>query len=769
MIKKLLVITFILSIGLFPATALTFTVTNCGQAGPGSLRYEVDQANANPGADAIEFNIPTTEAGLTTEAGYNWWRIPFDNIDSTIVITGDATTIDGSTQPKPAGFTWPAGPVIQLGALDALSYDGIRISANNCLIRSINMTMMPHAGFQFGFDDAIEINGNNNTISGCILGLTPSGEGAAHGNVNQIRISGSGNIIGGTTAAARNIISQSWSACIYVTGANNRIIGNYIGTDLTGTKDYGSALSSGVSLLGPSNEVGGSLETERNIISGHTYFGVSLSSLTAAYNKVRGNYIGTDVSGSNAISNGVGIALSSLAHYNQIGGQGQFDGNVVGFSDNSLDPQLGVGIGCLGSVYNYFQGNYVGVNRSGGAIPNDSIGVAFASGASYESFGPGNIVKNSASYGVFVSPECQFILITQNTIESNALDGIFISPGANNNIAYPGIATAEYFNHSGQVIASGTSPASAVIEFFMVPATPDPSGRGEAAYYLGSTEANSSGIWSATLESLSLGDTITATSSIYLSPGYTSEFAENYIVVQGTTTTTTTTTATTTITGTTSTTTTSTTTTTIDGQPPEVIMLIEGAAIKSCDYIGKRPAVEAEITDNTSIDAGSVRAYIDGQESSYITTAFSGQAMAIRFMPADDLSVGDHILKVLANDIYGNAGWQELNELEVSSENVRVVNDVLVSPSTYTGGNVSLAYTLNTDSAIRLHLIGPDGTVRWTRSFSAGSMGGKAGYNIVAFNGVTDLAGQQLGNGIYVIMLVANGRNIGKGHLVVFE
>src|SRR5439155_16850403 len=50
----------LLLLGFFPladAKALTFTVTNVNDAGPGSLREAIFNANANSGADSIVFNI----------------------------------------------------------------------------------------------------------------------------------------------------------------------------------------------------------------------------------------------------------------------------------------------------------------------------------------------------------------------------------------------------------------------------------------------------------------------------------------------------------------------------------------------------------------------------------------------------------------------------------------------------------------------------------------------------------------------------------------
>ena len=68
---------------------------------------------------------------------------------------------------------------------------------------------------------------------------------------------GSNTTIGGTTAAARNVISGNVGLGVGIGdgGPNitgNRVIGNYIGTDKTGTKDLGNS-SDGLSIEDPSD------------------------------------------------------------------------------------------------------------------------------------------------------------------------------------------------------------------------------------------------------------------------------------------------------------------------------------------------------------------------------------------------------------------------------------------------------------------------------------------------------------------------------------
>src|SRR5690349_3291125 len=79
----LLLITVVLSI---PANADTYTVSNTGDSGAGSLRQAIQAANARPGMDQIVFNIPG--AGIHTIS-----------LAASLPDITDPITIDGYTQP----------------------------------------------------------------------------------------------------------------------------------------------------------------------------------------------------------------------------------------------------------------------------------------------------------------------------------------------------------------------------------------------------------------------------------------------------------------------------------------------------------------------------------------------------------------------------------------------------------------------------------------------------------------------------------------------
>src|SRR3712207_3917388 len=108
-------------------------------------------------------------------------------------------------------------------------------------------------------------------------------------------------------------INRYGASAVVVLGSNNKVEGNFIGTDPTGTQALGNRIA-GVTVLprtsppsppggGTSNTIGGTSPDKRNLISGNLQQGVQLLS-GAQDNLVQGNLIGTDKSGTTPLGNG---------------------------------------------------------------------------------------------------------------------------------------------------------------------------------------------------------------------------------------------------------------------------------------------------------------------------------------------------------------------------------------------------------------------------------------------------------------------------------
>ena len=81
-------------------------------------------------------------------------------------------------------------------------------------------------------------------------------------------------------------------AITYSSSIGNQIQGNFLGTDVTGTLDIGNISSGAVN-----NIVGETTFETRYLISGNGNIGVYIGDVGSNNNVIKGNYTGTDVTG----------------------------------------------------------------------------------------------------------------------------------------------------------------------------------------------------------------------------------------------------------------------------------------------------------------------------------------------------------------------------------------------------------------------------------------------------------------------------------------
>ena len=193
-----------------------------------------------------------------------------------------------------------------------------------------------------------------------------------HDNYNsgvQIEENASGNIIGGSEAHERNVISNNAREANvylnYVNGSDNQILGNFIGTDATGAV-AATGNSTGIHIFyAPNTIVGGATEGARNIISGNDRGLVVDGDADGV--KIQGNFIGTDVTGKIAVPNtGYGAVVIDANDAVLIGGVNQGEGNLI--SGNSSD-----GIYSNGAT---IQGNFIGTDVTGAAKLGNETGIS---------------------------------------------------------------------------------------------------------------------------------------------------------------------------------------------------------------------------------------------------------------------------------------------------------------------------------------------------------------------------------------------------------
>ena len=226
-----------------------------------SLRGAIQETNAIPGSDGIDFAIP----------GPGVRRITPDSLLP--AITGPVE-IDGYSQPGAAPNTADLGHPdnavlrIEVSGTDVPGPIGsgsagllLRSTAAGSLIRGLVLT-----GWSIWAIDARA----SAVIQGDFIGTNPAGTAAPSPNEYGISTSpgtatADVDVIGGTAPAARNVISGSTETGI--DGYGMRVQGNFIGTEADGTSPLGNNL--GINIWEGDSAVGGPSEAANVIAFNH--------------------------------------------------------------------------------------------------------------------------------------------------------------------------------------------------------------------------------------------------------------------------------------------------------------------------------------------------------------------------------------------------------------------------------------------------------------------------------------------------------------------
>lgn len=245
-----------------------------------------------------------------------------------------------------------------------------------------------------------------NVIQGNWIGLDSTGAKALPNLSSGISVAAvSNNVIGGTSTAARNVISGNAQNGIFIfdPGASGNVVeGNYIGTDAAGLVAVGNGLA-GVRLEAARNQIGGAMPGAGNLISGNVQSGIFLFSTLAANNSIQGNFIGVNAGGTAALPNGLaGIGVSG-APQNVIGGTLRDARNIISGNGDS-----GIYLLNSGAIGNVIRGNYLGTDVSGRfALGNVRDGLSLYDAPSNTiggaTSGAGNLLSGNNTYGLYLA------------------------------------------------------------------------------------------------------------------------------------------------------------------------------------------------------------------------------------------------------------------------------------------------------------------------------------------------------------------------------
>ena len=253
-------------------------------AGHCSLREAINAANQTIGANSISFNIPGQ--GVRTIS-------PEVNLPPVT----DAVTIDGYTQPGAHPNTLAEGTdALLFVELDGSNITagatgvGIDLNAGNSIVRGLAVNNFNLAGLRS------QSNPGGNLIEGNFVGTNPDGTEPSPNAAGVSIDNSSNNTVGGTTPAARNLLSGNTVAGVLVGGdsSGNKVLGNLIGTKADGAGALGNgtadseAPTGGVHIdSGPNthgNVIGGTEAGAGNVIAFNYCGGVVVTGVQAGAN-----------------------------------------------------------------------------------------------------------------------------------------------------------------------------------------------------------------------------------------------------------------------------------------------------------------------------------------------------------------------------------------------------------------------------------------------------------------------------------------------------
>jgi titin len=310
------------------------------------------------------------------------------------------------------------------------------------------------------------LGGNANTVAGNIIGLAADGT-TRLGNRDvgiYIRNGARDNIVGGTTAGARNVIAgdASWQTeygqGIYIYGAgttNNTIQGNYIGVTTSGNLPAGHRHEGVLISAASSNTIGGLTPSAGNLIADNGGSGITLF-LTATRNLVANNLIGRGANRTSLGNQSSGIRIwdanNVIGPDNQIADNGysgiMFSGSNTTIISNTIEDNQRSGICAAGASAMIMLNKITGNGGIDGAYPICNIqgGIVITS-TNYTQVISNTILDNTGA-GITVRAGAKNRILS-NSISGNSDGGIVLLDGANANIAPPMISRASPSEVSG--------------------------------------------------------------------------------------------------------------------------------------------------------------------------------------------------------------------------------------------------------------------------------------------------------------------------------
>ena len=316
----------------------------------------------------------------------------------------------------------------------------------------------------FNANVLLDDNATGAIVRGNFIGTDVTGTAAIPNNALEgVHDSGTGNSIGGTNGTTPggacsgdcNLISGNTvrGVIVGVPASNAVILGNFIGTDVTGTLAVGNQI--GIETYPATVTIGGTTPEARNVVSGNTSTGLQLRGVSPT---VRGNYFGTNSAGTAAVPGTFTDILIYQAVGATIGGTMPGAGNLISGADIAVRIDDSTNTQMLGNLFGTAADGSTPLPNGAAVFIHDKASNNTVGGTAA---GAGNIIAFSEVDGVLLdgtTPQVRGNAIRGNSISSSGARGIHLLNNPNDNLAPPTIL--------GLAPLHGTSCAPCAVDIF---------------------------------------------------------------------------------------------------------------------------------------------------------------------------------------------------------------------------------------------------------------------------------------------------------------
>lgn len=382
-------------------------VTTTADAGPGSLRAAISEANIGVPGFRIAFGVTGTI-----------------QVDSPLPAITNSVTIDGSTL---VTLATPSAPTIEL---DFNGNTGLVFGPGADESKLLDLSLVNASG------SAVTIGADRVLVAGNWIGVTPAGVAAGNGGDGITLEPGTmGNRIGendaGVSGAVSNVISANGGSGIRLEGSTENIIrANRVGTNPAGTAAMANS-AGGITLTAKSsgNTIGGRVYTDSatgqsnnptgsegsvdptfvvpplgNLVSGNDAHGIAIQGQSDS-NVLNGNFVGTTADGNSSLPNDGDGVLIEDSDFTLLQGCRLNDNPFVYY--NVLSGNTGNGLHLRSADSTLVQANFFGVGANNtDLVPNGKDGLLIDGDSQTTQVGGvipmGNVVAGNTGNGIAV-------------------------------------------------------------------------------------------------------------------------------------------------------------------------------------------------------------------------------------------------------------------------------------------------------------------------------------------------------------------------------